>query len=77
VKTASRASGLALALALGALCVACAATERAQSRDPMKCERNPGCAAQKGVYTDCSVQCNYDPACTDRCSSATVDQPKH
>jgi hypothetical protein len=68
----------ALALALGPACVvACAATERAQQRDPMTCERNPNCAAGRGVYTDCSQQCSYDPACTERCTEATVDQPKH
>jgi hypothetical protein len=66
----------ALAMGLGPT-FACAATERAQSRDPMKCERNPNCAAQKGVYVDCSEQCSYDPECTDRCTSATMDQPKH
>jgi hypothetical protein len=66
-----------LALALGAACVACAATERAQQRDPMTCERNPNCAAGRGVYVDCSQQCSYDPECTDRCTEATVDQPKH
>ena len=66
-----------LALALGPACASCAATERAQQRDPMTCERNPNCAAGRGVYTDCSQQCSYDPACTDRCTEATVDQPKH
>ncbi len=66
----------ALALALGSS-VACAATERAQQRDPMTCERNPNCAGGRGVYTDCSQQCSYDPVCTERCTEATVDQPKH
>jgi hypothetical protein len=64
---------LAVALATGA----CAASERAQARDPMRCERNPSCAKGRGVYTDCSQQCSDDPACIDRCTSATVDQPKH
>jgi hypothetical protein len=68
---------IAWILAMGAACAACAATERAQSRDPMTCERNPHCASQRGVYVDCSQQCSYDPACTDRCTEATIDQPKH
>jgi hypothetical protein len=72
-----RAPAWALAIALGSTLLACAATERAQQRDPMRCERNPNCASGRGIYADCSQQCAYDPACTDRCTSATVDQPKH
>jgi hypothetical protein len=55
----------------------CAATERAAARDPMKCERNPQCASARGAYADCSEQCSYDPACTERCLEAAPDQPKH
>jgi hypothetical protein len=65
------------ALALGPAFGDGAATEKAQQRDPMRCERNPNCAKGRGVYTDCSQQCSDDPACIDRCTSATVDQPKH
>jgi hypothetical protein len=67
----------ALAVALGAACLACAATERAQARDPMKCEQNPNCAAGRGAYMDCSRQCADNPECVDRCIEATTDQPKH
>ena len=64
-------------MALALTCVACAATEKAQQRDPMRCEVNPECAKNKGAYTDCTKQCVDDPASMDRCNSATVDQPKH
>ncbi len=55
----------------------CAATERAQQRDPMRCEQNPKCASGRGVYIDCSRQCSDDPECVQRCTEATIDQPKH
>jgi hypothetical protein len=67
----------ALALGLGAACLQCAAAEKAEQRDPMTCERNPKCAAGRGVYVDCSRQCSDDPECVRRCTEATVDQPKH
>jgi hypothetical protein len=53
---------LALAGASG-----CAATEAAAARDPMKCERDPGCAKGRSRYIDCTRQCVDDPACLDRC----------
>jgi len=68
--------GLAVAIALGVACSACAATERAQQRDPMMCERNPACASERGAYADCSRQCSYDPVCTDRCAEAAIDQSR-
>jgi hypothetical protein len=67
----------ALALALAGPCVQCAAAEKAEQRDPMTCERNPKCASGRGVYVDCSRQCSDDPECVQRCTEATVDQPKH
>jgi hypothetical protein len=51
----------------------CGAAERAQQRDPMRCERNPNCASGKGIYADCSMQCSYDPECTKRCESTAID----
>jgi hypothetical protein len=54
------------ALLLCALVVSCAATERAASKDPMKCERDPKCP-DKGRAADCWTQCSDDPACVDRC----------
>ena len=67
----------ALGVALSVACLHCAATERAQQRDPMRCEQNPKCASARGVYLDCSRQCSDDPECVQRCVDATVDQPKH
>jgi hypothetical protein len=69
----TRLSALGFALGL----VHCAATERAQARDPMRCEQNPKCASGRGVYIDCSRQCSDDPECVQRCTEATIDQPKH
>jgi hypothetical protein len=43
----------------------------------MRCEQNPKCASGRGVYVDCSRQCSDDPECVQRCTEATVDQPKH
>jgi hypothetical protein len=57
---------------LGALIsVGCAASERAASQDPMKCERDPKCI-QKQRGNDCWTQCADDPACVDRCSEITT-----
>jgi hypothetical protein len=63
--------------ALGVSLLHCAATEKAQQRDPMRCEQDPKCAAARGAYVDCYRQCSDDPECVQRCLDATVDQPKH
>jgi hypothetical protein len=55
-------------LALVAL-VGCAASERAAREDPMKCERDPKCEKKRGRTQDCSMQCNDDPACMERCET--------
>jgi hypothetical protein len=65
-----------VAIALGAM-GGCHAAERAAAKDPMTCERNPNCAAQRGAYADCTKQCVDNPECMDRCQQATVDQSKH
>ena len=57
---------------LGALiavlpCAACAASQAAAARDPMRCERDPKCT-QKTRAFDCNEQCADDPACIDRCN---------
>jgi hypothetical protein len=46
----------------------CGVAQRAAARDPMKCERDPECVRKRGKYSDCSSQCNDDPACMDRCA---------
>jgi hypothetical protein len=60
-----RAAGAGLALC--ALTAACASAERAAAKDPMKCERDPSCAKQRGGYADCTRQCADNPECVDRC----------
>jgi hypothetical protein len=54
-----------ICLALGA--VACASTESAAAHDPMKCERDPGCARGRGSYADCTKQCADNAECVKRC----------
>ena len=56
-------SALVMALALSA----CAASTRAASKDPMKCERDPSCKSHERAF-DCSAQCSDDPACVERCA---------
>jgi hypothetical protein len=60
-----RAAVVAVAIAGGS--VACGAAEKAAAQDPMKCERDPSCAKQRGRYPDCTRQCADDPECMDRC----------
>jgi hypothetical protein len=62
-----------LSLALAATVLACGASERAAAKDPMKCERDPACAAKHGRARDCTTQCNDDPACMDRCREMNAD----
>ncbi len=59
-----------LAVAAGLVFVpGCAAAQRAAQEDPMKCERDPKCEKKRGRTADCSMQCNDDPACMERCES--------
>ncbi len=58
-------------LAVGCLLLAglgCASAEKAQARDPMKCERDPSCARARAAYPDCTRQCVDDPECVQRCA---------
>jgi hypothetical protein len=56
---------------------ACGGAQAAAQKDPMRCERDPGCARARGAYADCSQQCNDDPACMDRCREAQADRLGH
>ena len=57
------------ALLLGCLLglVACGAMERSASKDPLKCERDPSCAAKHGSSADCSTQCADNMDCMRTC----------
>ena len=61
--------GAAVAVAIAAIVgsAACGAAENAAAKDPMKCERDPACAKERGRYPDCTRQCADDPECMDRC----------
>lgn len=56
---------------------ACASAEKAAQQDPMRCERDPACAAKNAKNRDCATQCNYDPACMDRCREMQTDGLGH
>ena len=60
------ASILILAALLGAA-AGCKSLQKAAQEDPMKCERDPKCDKKHGRTNDCSMQCNDDPACMERC----------
>lgn len=53
--------------ALASALVGCSAAQKAAQEDPMKCERDPKCEKKRGRTADCSLQCNDDPACMERC----------
>ncbi len=55
------------ALAIALSLVACNTLEKAAREDPMKCERDAKCDKKRTRTSDCSTQCNDDPACMDRC----------
>ena len=61
------ASVMPVALALGLAMAACGTMQKAAQEDPMKCERDPKCDKKRGRTLDCSMQCNDDPACMERC----------
>jgi hypothetical protein len=46
---------------------ACGTAQNAAARDPMKCERDPACAKERGRYPDCTRQCADNPECVKRC----------
>ena len=37
----------------------------------MACERNPKCQKKRLKGSDCTTQCNDDPACVERCEQVT------
>jgi hypothetical protein len=62
---------------LACAAVACAASQRAAAKDPMKCERDPSCANHLEKTRDCATQCSDDPACMDRCREGQPDSLGH
>ena len=60
------AAAMGLLMLLGSIS-ACSSLEKAATHDPLKCERDPKCDKKRGRTSDCSRQCNDDPACMDRC----------
>jgi hypothetical protein len=75
-------AGVCLTLALAALAAfvpACGAAQNAAARDPMKCERDPSCAKERGRYPDCTRQCADSPECMKRCEEVQqgVDRMGH
>jgi len=65
-----------VALALAAAS-ACHTVENAAARDPMRCERDPGCSKGRASYQDCTRQCNDDPECVGRCREIQMDRMGH
>jgi len=45
----------------------CKSLQKSAQEDPLKCERDPKCDKKRGRTMDCSLQCNDDPACMERC----------
>jgi len=66
-----RARCMSFSLALVVATSACAATQAAAGRDPLRCERDPNCAQRADKSKDCVTQCVDDPACIDRCREVT------
>ena len=63
----------ALIGAVAALSImACHTLEKSAREDPMKCERDAKCDKKRLKNSDCSTQCNDDPACMDRCEQVRV-----
>jgi hypothetical protein len=61
----------ALLLSLAAGVLSCSTLTKAAAEDPMKCERDPKCAAHQDKAKDCVTMCVDDPACIDRCREVT------
>ena len=55
----------------------CGSLEKAASKDPARCERDPDCAATRAPGRDCYTQCNDDPPCVDRCREMSPDSLGH
>lgn len=71
--------GLGLGALLGVLACACGSAQGAAAKDPMRCERDPSCASQRGRYPDCTRQCADDQECEKRCEQVqrNVDTMGH
>jgi hypothetical protein len=63
---------LAALLFASSLTPACAASQAAAARDPMRCERDPNCKSHQRQF-DCSTQCSDDPACVERCTEIQAE----
>jgi hypothetical protein len=62
---------------LFAALASCSGAQNAAQRDPMRCERDPRCGRARSAATDCTLQCNDNPECVDRCREAEVDRMGH
>jgi hypothetical protein len=58
---------VAVALLVVASLSSCKTMQTAAQQDPLKCERDAKCDKKRGRTMDCSMQCNDDPACMERC----------
>lgn len=56
-----------LAVLVLAPAAGCTSLQKAAQQDPLKCERDAKCDKKRGRTMDCSMQCNDDPACMERC----------
>jgi hypothetical protein len=66
---------LLAALLLGCvalLATACAASQAAAAKDPMRCERDPSCKGHQRAF-DCNTQCSDDPGCIERCNEIQTE----
>ena len=66
-----RARHASVLLGLLTSAMACATTQAAAGRDPLRCERDPSCTEHADKAKDCVTQCVDDPACIDRCREIT------
>jgi hypothetical protein len=70
-------AGIAISvLAVLAVLTGCSTMEKAAREDPLRCERDPKCDKKRGRQADCSLQCNDDPACMDRCEQVQAPNGK-
>jgi hypothetical protein len=71
---------VALLAPLALLAGACGSSQAAaNTKDPIRCERDPACAKERGRYPDCTKQCNDDQECESRCEQVQqgVDSMGH
>jgi hypothetical protein len=58
-------------LAAATSSLACSTMQKGAAKDPMKCERDPGCSGKQDKSKDCYTSCADDIACVDRCRQVT------